>query len=581
MRENTTYSNAIMNRIVEFKDIYPEIKTYPTIESLLENFYRKDLIKLSQTLTNLYKDAEIHTMQNFFNSESVTLKKDFNNRFNKIAKSNTKYIFCTIQTCTEFLKFTFSISNKPIKLTTEEFEEKILKAILIINESLTSFKRKTKNQDNKLELAELLVVNSFSQKDINNFDYNKTFREYLTKSLDLFEYISTDTYFNPIYKEFTRRLKISNYKEYIITILGLFTIMYEYAQNTKETTSFEQWAGRFIYDSHKDPDKLFKTTILDYMSMQWDEIIPLKENLDYKVFREKPLIKYSDSSYEIQNPGFVIEKLFFSLYFDFRNIAKDLNLKNFNNEYKENFGEKYLLSKYIQLSNSLSRYNALSSKDCKLISLEGGEPDYYLRNKSNSVILFENKDILISAGIKQERDFEKIINEYKNKLLLKTQSNGKLVKKPKAEGIGQLVSQIKKIQEGCAFWDKTVPKESLIYPVLVISDSKLLPDGLAYLMQDWYKNDCKAKNINTKNAKPLILLSISTLLLYSTEFQEDGFEYYFERYYDSIKEIKLTKNNSPLLNIYNLCVTFSDYMENVYPKDFQDIYDSYREKLFC
>ena len=39
----------------------------------------------------------------------------------------------------------------------------------------------------KLELAELLLVNSFSQKDINSFDYNVTFREMFTKSLDLFD----------------------------------------------------------------------------------------------------------------------------------------------------------------------------------------------------------------------------------------------------------------------------------------------------------------------------------------------------------------------------------------------------------
>ncbi len=465
-------------------------------------------------------------------------------------------------------------------MTNEEFEERILKALLIINQNLTDYKSKPKNKNTKLELAELLLVNSFSQKDINNFDYNKTFREYFTKSIDLFEYVSSDNYLKPIYEEFIKRLQITSYKEYLTTILGIFIIILQNAQNTKRTTSIEQWAGTFIYHSNQDPDKLIKTSVLDFISLPWDSVISLEDNKDYKFFRSNPLMKFPDNSYEIQNPGFVIEKLFYSLYFDFSAIAKDLNIKDFSNQYKENFGEKTLLCKYIELSNGNQRYSGLSSHDSRQISLEGGEPDYYLKSKDGSVILFEYKDIFISADVKQERDFQKIIDEYKNKLLLKTHSNGKPVRKTKPEGIGQLVTQIKKIQDGIAFWDKTAPRKNFIYPVLVISDFKLLPDGLAYLMQDWYKNDCINRNVDTAKAKPLILLSISTILLYSKEFQENGFEYYFERYYKSISESETNRPDDAILSIFNACVSFSEYMENVYSKDFIEVYDSYRIKLF-
>jgi len=159
--------------------------------------------------------------------------------------------------------------------------------------------------------------------------------------------------------------------------LGIFSIMYQNAMQTKRETKFEQWAGKFVYDAEKDKDKLISTSVLDYISLKWDYNYPINENSDYKTFRNKPIIKFPDGSYEIQNMGFVLERLFSSLFFDFSTIAKELKLTNFENEYKENFGEKTLLCKYIELANELKRYFALSSNDSKAISKEGGEPDYY------------------------------------------------------------------------------------------------------------------------------------------------------------------------------------------------------------
>jgi len=187
---------------------------------------------------------------------------------------------------------------------------------------------------------------------------------------------------------------------------------------------------------------------------------------------------------------------------------------------------------------------------------------------------------MINGIIKQSRDIEQIINEYKNKLLLKTHSNGKPVKTPKPEGIGQLVSQMKKIQTENAFWDKSVSKDSIIYSVLVVADSKLLPDGLSYLMQDWYSSSCDSEHIDKKTVKPLIVMSISTLLLYAKEFQKNGFEYYFEKYYESIENAKKNQSKNPFVDIINASIPFSEYMEKVYSKNFIEIFNSYKEKLF-
>jgi hypothetical protein len=166
--------------------------------------------------------------------------------------------------------------------------------------------------------------------------------------------------------------------------------------------------------------------------------------------------------------------------------------------------------------------------------------------------------------------------------LFKTHSNNILLpeNKQKSEGIGQLVEQITKIQKGNAFWDKDVSKGSTIYPVLVIGDSKLLPDGLSCLMQNWYKDCCSLEGVRVDIARPLIVLSISTLLLYSHEFKNKGFEYYFEEYYKSIEKAKNVPSENMLLNSVNACISFSEYMQKVHPKDFVDTYNSYKDKIF-
>ena len=441
-----------------------------------------------------------------------------------------------------------------------------------------NFKPKTENKNSFEQIAELMVVNSFSQKDINNFNYNDVFREVFSKSIDLFEYVSTNNDFAEIYREFLRKLNMRDYKEYLTTILGIFCIIIQNALRSKEAGQDEQWAGTFHYRPEDDPDKLISTNVLDYISLLIDKDIPLGVNEDYKIFRDKPLIKLSDGSYEIVNVGFLLERLFYSLYFDFQSIANGLNITDFSDRYKQSFMEKTLLCKYLDMANYNQRYIAMNSKDIKIQHpTNGGEPDYYMR-AGNTIILFENKDIMINGAVKESRNYDKIIAEYKNKLLFKTHSNDKLlpVNKQKPEGIGQLVEQIIKIQSGNAYWDTSVPEDSIIYPVLVVGDSKLLPDGLTALMQKWYEDNCKTKKVHMNKAKPLIVMSISTLLLYSQEFKENGFEHYFEDYYKSIEASK--NKRSELVDLVNATVSFSEFMKMVYPKDFGQVYEQYKDK---
>lgn len=578
--ENLAYNEATIARIVEFKDMYPN-EDIPTLESLLQDVSRKDGINISQTLLKSYVNANFDGMQNFFSWSND--KDDFEKRFANSEKLNKESsIFCTNQTAIELLKFIYSLPYKLVstpfsKNEYSDIEKNIFKAMLVINTKLMSFVHERKSAI-KQQIAELMLVNSFSQKDINEFDLKKAYQEIISKTIDAFDYFANSIYFKPIYEEFLKRTGIDNYQTYVRTILGLAALFFNEGYAILKNDIIEQTDSRIMNRS-----------VLDYLSIPVDENIEFSKNVDYVAFRDKPLIKYPDGSYRIINVQFLLERLYNSLYFEFKDIAKDLEIKgSFVNEYTSEFSEKHLLELYLTKSGIETNYD-IHQNGGESLGLakkgEDGEPDYYLRKTDkNRIILFENKDILINAETKQSRNFEETIAEYKNKLLLKTykMSNGEKVdiKNPKPIGIGQLVTQIKKIQDKNAFWDKEASIDSMIYPVLVLSNSNILPDGLPYLMQNWYEEECKNRSVKIEYARPLIVMSIATILLYSEEFAQHGFEYYFDLYYKSLEDSKKSESSDLLLAVANESVSFDDYMKKVHNKSFENIFNSYKDKIF-
>lgn len=581
MNTNFAYNKAEILQVVEYGWLYPEATVYPTITSLLENIPRDYIVKTVILIINKYNNASFEEMQKFFSSNSKVLHEDFNRRFLNKRNPGVEYVFTTAQTPLELLRQAFSVSYSPKKMTVAEYEGRLLMAILLINEKLHVHNSTIADKDKRIEACNAVLANSFSQKGFNTADYDTTFRVAFTKSIDFFKYTSKNPYFNPIYRYFISELNIASYHEYTTTILGVFIIMFNNAKRTLEENGIEMWMGDFEYKKEKIQDKLISPKVLDALSIDIDDVIPLNKNEDYVAFRGKPLIKNKEGTYAVYNLIFLIERLFNSLYFDFKYIAEEkLNLKRFDEEYKERFFEETLLHKYINLINSHGRYNVLNGAQAD--SMEKiSAPDYYLKNKENSnIILFEHKDIRIGGKVKQSRDLEIIVKEYKNKMLLVTENQGKKVSKPKPIGIGQLVSLIEKIRYQTFVWDKTLDKDAIIYPVLVLTDSNFIPDGLPYLMNTWLYDDLKARGIDAGRVKPLIVMEVSTFLLYRSEFKEKGLEHYFEKYYDVIEKAEVNDLKNPYLSIFNMCVSFSDYIAEVTPKNINEIFENYKKKLF-
>ena len=108
----------------------------------------------------------------------------------------------------------------------------------------------------------------------------------------------------------------------------------------------------------------------------------------------------------------MLDRLYGSLYFDFKKIVETAKIPkiNVNGLFTSEFIEKTIFDGLMDESSFPSYYLKYSEKACNLQfkanENELGAPDYLLQNKKeNSVILFECKDIKVNAWIKEQRDY--------------------------------------------------------------------------------------------------------------------------------------------------------------------------------
>src|SRR5690606_24304317 len=125
------------------------------------------------------------------------------------------------------------------------------------------------------------------------------------------------------------------------------------------------------------------------------------------------------------------------LYFKFKAIndtlPKEKKVKDLYGLKTYEFSEKYILHSVLKEYFG-KRYFQRNGDE--LDAEYDGAPDYYVRN-GKKIFLFESKDILINAQVKQSSDFKAIDNE----LALKLYQNEK--GKPKA--VLQIINNTRKI----------------------------------------------------------------------------------------------------------------------------------------
>ena len=527
--------NITIEKILEFHDLFPEEKEID-ISSVLKKYSKKYLVLSSNVLSHNYGRAYIPDKNNtFFSSHSEKHIEDLTNRFEQLTKLSGQKIFCycTTKTSLELMRIIFSIPINEYKNDgdVEDFEYDLFRVILQINENLMSFK-----SSNKYDLATLSFLNFFIMNDISGQDLREVFIRQVQYYCTLSDFIETRQDCAIAKEAFYQSVGITKMSDYAKTWLALIALDFEYQK--------KQEKGCPVIDLNRlqDVDGTLNISVLDFLSINLNEHISYNnteiksrdDNVDYRIFRARPLIKISDKKYIIYCFPILVERLYNSLFFDLKDSFKDAF-----NFYNKNFVEKVLFQpQVLQCLNEKITSKIYPSREMLLcgdkIIEEDNQPDFYLRENDN-LILFECKAIRINGELKDKSDIDELLSILKNKLYYSIENIDKSRgKKKNAERVGvtQLVQQMKMIDADTFKWDNKIPDEVAYYPVIILEDPRFVVPGLSYIINSWYKQ-LIIQELPGQMCHPIVVMSIDMLMLYSHVFKAEGFHNIFGKYFQN------------------------------------------------
>ena len=208
----------------------------------------------------------------------------------------------------------------------------------------------------------------------------------------------------------------TSWKRYVLTLISARTISIKHA-------------GRLEKTLECDIDNLMEKSVFDHLKLDTSKEMKYasssKEdregNSDYRYFRQSPIIDDSDSYILYSSPLF-LGKVYNSLYFDLPKINKEiLEKQNRVSSIKDlittDFVQNTLLYGYIKESIH-SGYEMYTEARMEALYVkkenELGAPDLVLISHRHA-ILFECKDIRLNGWVKEQKDYNLIMQELKEK----------------------------------------------------------------------------------------------------------------------------------------------------------------------
>ena len=572
--------NITIEKILEFHALFPEEKEID-ISSVLKKYSRKDLVLSSNVLSHNYGRAYIPDKNNtFFSSHSEKHIEDLTNRFEQLTNISGQKIFCycTTKTSLELMRIIFSIPINEYKNDgdIEDFEYDLFRVILQINENLMSF-----NSTNEQDLATLSFLNFFIMNDISGQDVRGVFIRQVQYYSILSEFIETYPACDKAKETFYKSVGITKMSDYAKTWLALVALDFEYQK--------KQEKGCPVIDLNRlqDVDGTLNIPVLDFLSINLNEHISYSnaeiksrdDNVDYRIFRSRPLIKISDKKYIIYSFPILVERLYNSLFFDLKDSFKDAF-----NFYNKDFVEKVLFQpQVLQCLNEKITSKIYPSREMILcddkIKEEDNQPDFYLRENDN-LILFECKAIRINGELKDKSDIDELLSILKNKLYNSIENIDKSRgKKKNAERVGvtQLVQQMKMIDADTFKWDNKIPDEVAYYPVIILEDPRFVVPGLSYIINSWYKQ-LILQELPGQMCHPIVVTSIDILMSYSHIFNAKGFHNIFDKYFQ--KAVRYSDND--VTWTFGPLGDFNVFMQESYklsPKKKLQLFEKYKNIL--
>ena len=559
--------------IVGYKQLYPD-KTIWNLDRLLSGLPRIWAIRLCSNMQNKLvgkpfynpdfsneRITQIDVPRFFFGPENCGQMIDVINRYRDYLNKETDQGLQPMEYATGsetpllLLKHIMAMPESDGTDNIAKLERNLFTAFLTANE--LSFNREQGSppydyrNDMELYLATLLI-SRYAYNDFTNLEYdiNELVRNQNTRTIKFFNFVSQHPQLKDLYEDFLVKYNLTSWRDYLRTYWSLQALArYE--------------TGVINFERLQVEDELISEHIVDKDSIDVHEIIPLEKNVDYQSFRERPFIKIAPHEYAIIDVSFMVYRMYDGLYFMFNDLWQRKhpdNTQGFNRIFTTEFSEETVLANCLKEVSNYHRWFSLTDKECKAVVPEkklSSPPDFYIRD-GKDVIMFECKDVKIPKEIKAEGTTQQLLDEIV-KNFVGYQDTGK--NKWRYKGVGQLVSNAVRIQKGDFAWDKEVEKNSRIFLVLVVADSKQVASGWKNFLNRKMYEECVRQKACYKRIRPLILIDLGTLVLYKNHFKKHGFLKYFASYYEKTTFIhKSISLGDIMTNVMNQTMSFGKYM---------------------
>lgn len=566
------YSQGKMVGIVGYRQLYPE-GDLPNLPDLLDGLTRKWAVNLVINMQNKLvgqsflnpnynkdKDSQIDVPNFFFGPWNEQQAADVIRRYHAhlavASQLNQVPMVCAAgeETPLLLLKHIMALPERGYSKDIPALERKLFVAFMVANEITMNREQGElpykQDEDLELHLASLLM-SRYAYNDYTNQEkeLDELVRNQNIRTVRFFDFVRNHPQLKDLYDAFLVKYGLTSWNDYLKTYWSVKAL----ARNKTGVINFE---------TLKDEDNLLSERIIDKDSIDIHRQIPLVANVDYVAFRERPFIKIAPHEYAVIDVSFMIKRMFDGLYFIFNDLwqSKHPDKPNeFNRIYTTEFSEETVLVENMKEVANAYGWFSLTDKECKVVVPEqvlSSPPDFYIR-AGEDVILFECKDVKIKREIKAEGTIAQLLDEVDKDFIGYEDEKNKW----RFKGVGQLVRNAKRIQDGVFKWDTEVDKESRIYPVLVLADPKQVAAGWKNYLNRKMFEECVRQHVDASKVSPLILADLGTLALYKNNFKEHGFLSYFTSYFqETAFNPQVISIEDQITSIMNQTMSFSGYM---------------------
>lgn len=363
-------------------------------------------------------------------------------------------------------------------------EMTLFKAWLVTNEHFR-FEVPENAQPNTDNLFKAILVNKSIQYE---FMRSKLFHFQILMGASFFKYLSDHTELSIYLQKFLQAKSVQSFTEYLFILTDVY--MNQFSQGG---------FGFGLKDDSIALEVFFKSMSFAYHDK--DDLRTahnLVQSTDFKLFRQRPLVQREDNTFYLVHYNFFVDKLYQGLVFDFYSQSgidvKFKTVPSFLQFLGQDFAEKHLFYQFLPQCFP-EKYSVKVPGD-KFGEIEYS--DYYVRD-SQTLFLFEFKNVIMGAATKQSKSFSRIKDGIIEKFIRSEDGQ--------AKGVTQLLQTIERLVVSPFHFDDFVAKgvgKLKVVPVIVYCDDFFEVDGVqAILSEEFTKQVGKSRILSSSHHKIL------------------------------------------------------------------------------